>query len=189
MCYVSNIFLYFHWDFDNRHYFYEKGTFIDFFKSSPSARLYLEVLATMIPRLNLKTVCVGSLLCNISFCFLYSSIFSRKKWLSYLSHAILYFFVCNFTSHGICINFDNQQVYYLVNLYFFVACVGQPESVLTRYLRTLLGFQIYELFAARQGGFIVPYVQQFSKVATFLDFILLIWLSFPKIETKNFNLY
>ena len=50
-----------------------------------------------------------------------------------------------FTSHGICINFDNQQIYYLINLYFFVACVGQPKSVLTRYLGTLLGFQNYEL--------------------------------------------
>ena len=30
-------------------------------------------------------------------------------------------------------------------------------------------------------------MSQFSKVATFLDFILLIWLSLPKIETKNFN--
>ena len=30
-------------------------------------------------------------------------------------------------------------------------------------------------------------ISQFSKVATFLDFILLIRLSFPKIETNNFN--
>ena len=41
--------------------------------------------------------------------------------------------------------FDNQQIYYLINLYFFVACLGQLKSVLTRYLGTLLGFQNYEL--------------------------------------------
>ena len=53
----------------------------------------------------------------------------------------------------------------------------------------------YYVIAARHGGFIVPYVleivvrkiSQSSKVATFLDIILLIWLSFVKIETKNFN--
>ena len=45
----------------------------------------------------------------------------------------------------ICIIFDNQQIYYLINLYVFVACVGQPKFVLTRYLRILLGFQNYEL--------------------------------------------
>ena len=114
---------------------------------------------------------------------------SRKKWLSYLSHAISPYlhgklinwtsafylnFCCTFLPRilnilifmnrvisiictcklyfhmwfyikGICINFDNQQIYYLINLYFFVACVGQPKSVLTRYLGTLLGFQNYEL--------------------------------------------
>ena len=63
----------------------------------------------------------------------------------YLSIIFYAFFTCSFTSHGICINFDNQQIYYLINLYFFVACVGQPKSVLTRYLGTLLGFQNYQL--------------------------------------------
>ena len=58
---------------------------------------------------------------------------------------ILCFFVCNFTSLHICINFDQQQIYYLTNLYFFVAFVGQPKSVLTRYLGTLFGFEDYEL--------------------------------------------
>ena len=86
MCYISSIFLYFHWDFDNRHYFYDKGTFNGFFKSSSSARLCLKVLVKM-PRLNLKTACIDSLLCYISFCFLYSSDFFLL-WLSYLSHAI-----------------------------------------------------------------------------------------------------
>ena len=117
-----------------------------------------------------------------------SSIPSRKKWLSYLSHSnspylhgkvinwtnafylsfcctvlprilnILIFIsiicicqlhfsfiICNFTSHGICINFDKQQIFYLINTYFFVVCVGQRKSVLTRYLGTLSGFQNYEL--------------------------------------------
>ena len=50
---ISSIFLYFHWDFDNRHYFYDKVTFTGFFKSSAFARLYLEVLVTL-PQLKLK---------------------------------------------------------------------------------------------------------------------------------------
>ena len=54
-------------------------------------------------------------------------------------------FLCNFTSHGICIDFDNQQIFYLINLYFYAACMGHPKSVLTRYLGTFLGFQNYEL--------------------------------------------
>ena len=87
MCYISSIFLYFHWDFDNRHYFYDKGTFIGFFKSSLSARLYLEVLVTMIPRLNLKTACIDSLFCYISFFPSIALLPFGKKWLSYLSHA------------------------------------------------------------------------------------------------------
>ena len=35
--------------------------------------------------------------------------------------------------------------------------------------------------------FFLKNILQFSKVATFLDFILSIWLSFPKIEAKIFN--
>ena len=56
-------------------------------------------------------------------------------------------FLCNFTSHGICIDFDNQQIY-LLNLYFFIACMGQLDilkPVFTKYLGTFLGFQNYEL--------------------------------------------
>ena len=68
----------FNWDFDNRHNFYDKGTFIGFFKSSTSERLYLEILVT-IPRLNFKTVCIDNLLCYISFCFLYSSVLFSQK--------------------------------------------------------------------------------------------------------------
>ena len=60
-------------------------------------------------------------------------------------NCMLCFFIGSFTSHGICINLDNQQIYYLVNLYFFVAYVGQPKPVLTRYLGTLLGFQNSDL--------------------------------------------
>ena len=83
VCYISSIFLYFHWYFDKTHYFYDKGTFIRFFKSIPSARLYFEELVT-IPRLNLKTVCIF-IFPFVSSIALFSS---RKKWLSYLSHAI-----------------------------------------------------------------------------------------------------
>ena len=51
------------------------------------------------------------------------------------------------------------------------------------------------LIAARQSGFIVPYVWKIvvTKNLTnfegchFGRFYILIWLSFPKIETKNFN--
>ena len=51
------------------------------------------------------------------------------------------------------------------------------------------------LIAARQGGFIVPYVWEIvvRKNLTnfegchFARFYILIWWSFPKIETKNFN--
>ena len=46
---------------------------------------------------------------------------------------ILCFFIYNFTSHGICNNFHNQQIYYLINLYYFVAC-----TVLPRILNILL---------------------------------------------------
>ena len=53
--------------------------------------------------------------------------------------------MCNFSSYGICINLDNQQIYYLTNHYFFVASVGQPLSVLTKYLGTWLGLQDHEL--------------------------------------------
>ena len=52
------------------------------------------------------------------------------------------------------------------------------------------------IIAARQGGFIVPYVWEIvvRKHVTnfegchFARFYILIWWSFPKIETKNFNL-
>ena len=67
VCYVSSTYFDIHCDFENRRYFYEKGNCIGFFKSRPSARLYLEMLMTL-PRLNLKTVGTDSLLCYIYFC-------------------------------------------------------------------------------------------------------------------------
>ena len=51
-------------EIDNKH-FYDKIIFIGFIKSSPPARLYLEVLVT-IARLNVKTVCTDSLLRPVS---------------------------------------------------------------------------------------------------------------------------
>ena len=72
-------------------------------------------------------------------------------------------------SHGICIKFDNQKIYYSINLYFFVACAGQPKPVLTRYPGTLLGFQNYEL----------------------LDFILLcdLFSSIPSLKVISISYY
>ena len=97
VCYISSIFLYFHWYFDKTHYFYDKRTFIRFFKSIPSARLYFEELVT-IPRLNLKTVCI------FIFPFVSSiALFSfRKKWLSYLSYTISPYL------HGKLINWTSE---------------------------------------------------------------------------------
>ena len=40
-------------------------------------------------------------------------------------------FLYNFTSHGICANFGNQQIYYLINIYFLVVCLRQQKSVVT----------------------------------------------------------
>ena len=100
VCCISPILLYFHWDFDNRHYFHDKGTLIGFFRSNPSARLYLEVLVT-IPRLNLKTVSYV-IFPFVSSMALFSS---HKKWLSDLSHAISPYL------HGMLINWTS--VFYL----------------------------------------------------------------------------
>ena len=87
VCYISSIFLYFYWDFDNRDCFHDKRTFIgSFIGSNPSARVCLEVLVTILS-LNLETVYIGSFLCYISFCFLYSPVFFSHK-VTYLSHAI-----------------------------------------------------------------------------------------------------
>ena len=87
-----------------------------------------------------------SLCCTVLPRIMNISIFTNRIIVLFVfANYILFFFFCNFTSHGICISFHNQQIYYLNNLYFFVACVGEPKSVLTRFLGTLLGFQNYEL--------------------------------------------
>ena len=40
-------------------------------------------------------------------------------------------------------DYGNQQIYYLINIYFFVACVEQLKPIGKRYLGNLLGFQNY----------------------------------------------
>ena len=106
VCYISSILFWFHWDFDNMRVLHIKYPFLIslrfwqqtlflrqeslywLFQIEPFCKLYLEVLMA-IARLNLKTVCIDNLVCYISFCFLFCSLFSYlKKWLSYLSHAI-----------------------------------------------------------------------------------------------------
>ena len=57
---------------------------------------------------------------------------SRKKWLSYLSHAISPYL------HGKLTNWTGA-------LYLSFCCTGELKSVLVRYLGTLLGFQNYDL--------------------------------------------
>ena len=57
---------------------------------------------------------------NTEYISLWIGLFQLFVFLSY----ILCFFLCNFTSYGICIDFDNKQKFCEINLYFFVACVG-----------------------------------------------------------------
>ena len=86
VCYISSIFLYFHWDFDNRHYFYDKGTFIAFLKSIPSARLYLvSVIYYTLVELENSVDWQSLIFPFVSSIALFSF---RKKWPSYLSYAI-----------------------------------------------------------------------------------------------------
>ena len=85
MCFIPSIFFYFHWNFVKKRYFYEKEICIDFFKSSPSARLYLEVLVT-ISRLNLKQCALAFSYVIYPFVSSIALFSSRKKWLHYLSH-------------------------------------------------------------------------------------------------------
>ena len=86
MCYISSIFLYFHWDFDNRHYFYEKETFNGFFKSSQYfgwTQIKWWYFGWTWKQCALRvSYVVFSFISSID---LFSSC---KKWLSYLSHAI-----------------------------------------------------------------------------------------------------
>ena len=125
--------------------------------SNPFTRLYFKVLVT-IPWLKLITVCINSLLCYVSFCFLcsfellfygltqnieYINLY-EYSYFNYLYLSIIFYdFSCNFTSHG---TFEKQQIInHLTNLHFLVACVGQPKAVLRRNLGTSLGSQNYEL--------------------------------------------
>ena len=81
----------------------------------------------------------------LSFC--YDTVLPRmtnilmfmNRVISIICISQLYLMLFHFASYGICTNSDNHQMYYLINLYFFDACVGQPKSVLTIYLGTLLG--------------------------------------------------
>ena len=104
--YISTILFKFHWDFDSRHYFYDKRTF----KSSPSATLYLEMLVT-IARVNLKqcaltvSYVIFPFFFSLAFCVLFSY---RQKWLSYLSHAI------NPYLHGKLINWRRHFIWAFV---------------------------------------------------------------------------
>ena len=84
-CYISSIFFYFHWDFGKKRYFYKKGICIGFFKSSSSARLYLEVLVTIPPltTVAVKTVAVSYGISPFASFLTLRVLFSyRKKWLS-----------------------------------------------------------------------------------------------------------
>ena len=92
-----------------------------------TSAFYLSFCCTVLPRILNILIFMNRVISIICICQLY------------------FMLLCSFLSHGICINFDNQQIYYLINPYFFVACVVQPKSVLTRYLGTLLGFQSYKL--------------------------------------------
>ena len=58
--------------------FYTEEIKLGLSKSSPSTRLYLKVLVT-IPWSNLKKFSISNLLCYISFCFAYSSVFFSYK--------------------------------------------------------------------------------------------------------------
>ena len=38
------------------------------------------------------------------------------------------FFLCNITSYGIYIDCDNEKKFYVIDVYLFVACVGQQKE-------------------------------------------------------------
>ena len=91
------------------------------------AQIKKKVFVT-IPRLNLKTVCIDSLLCYISFVSSMALFSFRKKWLSYLPHAISPYL------HGKLINWT-------IEFYSSFCC-----TVLPRILNILI-------FTNRQGCF------------------------------------
>ena len=83
-----------------------------------TSAFYLSFCCTVLPRILNISIFMNRVISVMCICQLY----------------FLCFFVFNFTLHGIFINFGNQQVYYLINPYFFVACGWQRKSALTRYL-------------------------------------------------------
>ena len=85
VCCISSIFLYFHWYFHSKHYFYDQETFVGFLKSD-SARLYLKVLRYL--GWTWKQCALTVFYVIIRFVSSLALFFSRKKWVSYLSHAI-----------------------------------------------------------------------------------------------------
>ena len=71
------------------------------------------------------------------------------------------------------------------------------ESPMKQNIRKMKSKWLKKLIAARQGGFIVPYVWEIVvwknltnfEGCHFAWFYILIWWSFPKMEIKNFNSY
>ena len=92
-------------------------------------RCFITLFSTLIFDYNFETFCSYKFVS----CVLKSDIIDiMNRVVSIICICQLYFvlFTCNFMSDGICMNFENQQIYYLINIYFFVARVGQPKSVL-----------------------------------------------------------
>ena len=134
VCYISSIFFYFHWDFDNRHYLYDKGTFIGFFKSIPSARLYF-LFGSVNDDTSVELESIDGLICYISFCFSIALFSSRKKWLSCLSHAISPYL------HGKLMNWTSE-------LYLSFCCTVLPRilNILIFMNRVISIIYIYQLY-------------------------------------------
>ena len=170
VCYISSIFLYFYWDFDNRDCFHDKRTFIgSFIGSNPSARVCLEVLVTILS-LNLETVYIGSFLCYISFCFLYSPVFFSHKvtqlplachqplltWkVDNLNKCILFeFLLQGFTQNTKYINLDEQG--YFNYLYLSIIFFAFPYVVLHRMVSVSILTASRHIFSLTFFTFSVP---------------------------------
>ena len=54
----------------------------------------------------------------------------EEGYFNYLYLPII-FYPFYYVIYDICIDFDNEQKLYLINLYIFVTCVGEPQSVVT----------------------------------------------------------
>ena len=116
-----------------------------------TSRFYLSFCGTVLPRIPNIRILMNRVIWIICICQL---------------HFMLAFYVilCNFTSRGICINFDNQQqIYYLINLYFCVACMGQPRSVVTWYEGTLWTFK-HSKFSKFQNSYSTLYCSTYTVV-------------------------